>query len=105
MLDAKYPAKFQEYFNYSERSQRRKVLADLGASLDNLISYYNQRYTVKYLIERYGENLFHTKQELLNIYNKMTEDGFESNLVISFSDNVEYLAKYRERVEMAEALG
>jgi hypothetical protein len=106
MLDAKHPAKFQEYFNYSERNQRRKVLVDLGASLDNLIShYYNQRYTVINLIERYSANLFHTKQELRDIYNKMTEHGFDSNLVNSLSNNFEYLAKYRERVEMAEALG
>lgn len=33
------------------------------------------------------------------------DDDFEMNLRHSFTNNFEYLAKYRERVEMAEALG
>lgn len=105
MLDAKSTAKFQEYFNYSEPRQRSKLLADLGASLDNLINHYNQRHTVKYLIERYIEYLFLTKQEVRRIYNQITEEGYESDLAISLSNNFEYLTQYRERVEMAEALG
>jgi hypothetical protein len=105
MLDAKYPAKFQEYFNHAKSSQRFQVLADVGSPLNNLMTHHNQQYTVKYLIEKYIESLFHTKQELRRIYNQITEDGFDSDLAISLSNNFEYLAKYRERVEMAEALG
>jgi hypothetical protein len=104
MLDAKHPVKFQKYFNCSSHIQRQSIIAEFDTPLENLRIYASQ-YNAKNIIEEYSYNIFLTKRELRRILDKINDNGFKLNLMLSLDNNFQYLDKYRERVEMAEALG
>ncbi|MGZ8955984.1 MAG: KAP family P-loop NTPase fold protein [Methylovulum sp.] len=104
MLDAKYPTKFQKYFSNSNNKQSiDEIFSDIEPSLNNLIIH-TQKFSAKTLIENYHRIALLTEKQMDTIIRKSTTRGFDKTLAVSFWNNSKYLAKYKERVEMAEAL-
>lgn len=118
MLDAKSSTSFQKYFNCPSHVHRKIILDELGTSNDSLKfkSYdpQNQQFdqlnkTARDIIDKYSQFLFlnkHDIQQSINqLINQSGDNEFELKLMVSIVKNFEYLSKYRERVELAEALG